>query len=327
MAFGEFLTHYFQQYIYWLAVIKNEQAIEKKTQKFSESYLQGSNTFFDIIIILLIRTLNKTSKFMRRIAILLFVFLSAVFYAQAQTDKVYFLNGDVLEVEIKKIGADQVEYVFPNETFSNAVNKSELEKIQFKSGRVQNFNKKKEAPKSLKRAIVKNKVAVLPIPFVKQGSSGIDSEQKARLAQSKMYSFLTKNLGKIHPRTVQTPRETNSLLRQAGVKITDLDQMSISELESYLGVEYIITGRIEYNLKVSSTSVETGGAKVKDNKVSGATVNTSSQNTEYNYTVYIDLYQNADNIYSKNRQPFFKYESSWADSFEYIIKRMPIYNR
>ncbi len=183
---------------------------------------------------------------MRKVTILVFLLVSTLVFAQEKTDKVYFLNGDVLEVEIKKIDTDKIEYVFPNESFSNTASKSKIQKIQFKSGRVQNFNKVKEAPKSLKKAIVKNKIAVLPIPFIKQADGSLDTEQKARLAQSKVYNFLVKRLGNIHPRTLQTPRETNSLLRKAGIKVADLDQMSMAEIESYLGVEYVITGRIDY---------------------------------------------------------------------------------
>ncbi len=268
---------------------------------------------------------------MKRIVILLFIFLSAVLYAQAQTDKVFFLNGDVLEVEIKKIDTDKIEYVFPNESFSNTASKSKIQKIQFKSGRVQNFNKVKEAPKSLKKAIVKNKIAILPIPFIKQADGSLDTEQKARLAQSKVYNFLVQHLGNIHPRTLQTPRQTNTLLRKAGIKIADLDQMSMDEIESFLGVEYVITGRIDYATEISKTSESVSGGKIDtdDDDIFGVggTVKTTSQDTKYKYTVYIDLYQNETNIYSKNREPFFEGKNSWEDSFEYILKRMPIYNK
>ncbi len=268
---------------------------------------------------------------MRKLIAVIAILWSVVAFAQTTTDKVYFLNGDVLEVEIKKIDTDKIEYVFPGESFSNTTNKSEIEKIQFKSGRVQNFNTPQEAPKSLKKAIVKNKVAVLPIPFIKQNDGSVDSDQKARLAQSKVYNFLMKKLGKIHPRTLQTPRQTNALLRKAGIKISDLDQMSMEEIESFLGVEYVITGRIDYATEVSKTSESASGGKIEvdddDAFAVGGTVKTTSQNTKYKYTVYIDLYQKEDNIYSKNREPFLDSKNSWEDSFEYILKRMPIYNR
>ncbi len=268
---------------------------------------------------------------MKKATILLLLFISAFVFAQEKTDKMYFLNGDILEVEIKKISTNEIEYVFPNESFSNTVSKNEVEKVQFKSGRIQNFNKIKEAPKSLKKAIVKNKIAVLPIPFIKQEDGSLDTEQKARLAQSKVYNFLTENLGKIHPRTLQTPRQTNTLLRKAGIKVADLDQMSMEEIQSFLGVEYVITGRIDYVTEVSQTSSSATGGKIDtdddDLTIVGGTVKTTSQDKNYKYTVYIDLYQNETNIYSKNREPFFEGKNSWQDSFEYILKRMPIYNR
>lgn len=269
---------------------------------------------------------------MKKATILLFLFVSVFIFAQEKTDKVYFLNGDTLEVLIKKIDTDKIEYVFPNENFSNTASKDKIEKIQFKSGRVQNFNKVKTATKSLKRKIVKNKIAVLPIPFIKQDDGSLDTEQKARLAQSKVYNFLVEHSGNIHPRTLQTPRETNSLLKKAGIKVADLDQMSMTEIQNFLGVEYVITGRIDYVTEVSKTSSSTTGGEIDaddddDITLIGSTVKTTSQNKNYKYTVYIDLYQDDTNVYSKNREPFFNEKNSWQDSFEYILKRMPIYNR
>lgn len=251
---------------------------------------------------------------------------------QEPYDQVYFLNGDVLEAEIKKIDTDHIEYIFPKETFLNIVKKEEIENIVYKSGRVQHFNKRKEAPIILRRPIEKNKIAILPIPFIRQDDGFIESDQKARLAQAKVFNFLTEELGRIYPRTLQTPRETNSILKKTGVKLEDLDQLPIQEIQSYLGVEYIITGRIDYVTNVRQTKISSSSGKIQrrnddDYRVNDQTVDTIDEDIGYDYTVYIDVYENEVNIYSKNRVPFFGFKNSWEDSFEYIMKRMPIFNR
>ncbi|WP_103068249.1 hypothetical protein [Aquimarina sediminis] len=278
---------------------------------------------------------------MKKYIILLFVALVGynsysqeilINHQENKYDKVFFLNGDVLDVLIRKISTDRVEYIFPNEDFLNTARKSELEKIRFKNGRIQNFNKAKENLIPLKRSIEKNKIAILPIPFIKQEDGSLDPSQKARLAQSKVFNFLTENLGNIYPRTLQTPRETNTILKAAGIKLQDLDQISIEEIENYLGVEYIITGRIDYVITHNQSTTTTTDGKInekneKEIKVNESTTDYTYEQIKYSYTVYIDLYEHDINIYSKNREPWFTYKNSWEDSFEFILKRMPIYNR
>lgn len=56
----------------------------------------------------------------------------------AQTDTI-FTNNDKIPCSVKKVTTDAVEYVYPGEEIINTVYKNTIQKIVFKSGRVQTF--------------------------------------------------------------------------------------------------------------------------------------------------------------------------------------------
>ncbi len=257
---------------------------------------------------------------MKKFIFILFVLFSAIAYAQEEKklDQIFFVNGDVLNVEIKKIGNNNVEYVLPETTFLNTINQHRILKIRFRDGQEQHFNKLQYAPKLSKREIVKNKIAILPISFIWAEDGSVDSPEKARIAQRKVYNYLKGRLDKIEPRILQTPQETNVLLRKSGIQLSDLNQIPIQDLQSCLGVEYILFGNVEYvTQKYQETEFEI------DERTSEGVI---SEKTAYHYTVFIDLYKNEKNIYSKTRRPLHQLKNSWLICFEYLLKRMPIYD-
>ena len=198
---------------------------------------------------------------------------------------------------------------------------------------MQHFNEVKVPVKIAYKEIERNMIAVLPVAFVNQEDGAGTTDQKARLAQAKVINFLEEKLSNIRPRRVQSGRETNSLLKKAGIKVTDLDEITTEELQRILGVQYLLIGKVDYILqkKIVSNTYDYGKTK-KDKNKDEKKYNDSSHSSEkevtnYDYTVYIDLYDNDVNIYSVNREPFFNLKNSWQDSFEYLLKRMPLYRR
>ena len=73
---------------------------------------------------------------MNKIITLLFLMIS--FGAFAQLDTIY-TNSNKIPCTVKKITPDAVEYVYPDEEIINSVYKNSIQKIVFKSGRVQIF--------------------------------------------------------------------------------------------------------------------------------------------------------------------------------------------
>lgn len=64
---------------------------------------------------------------------------SATLTAQSASDTIYFKNGEKLGCIVSRVSPTEIEYSYPNETLVNVERKVSVEKIHFKSGRVQSF--------------------------------------------------------------------------------------------------------------------------------------------------------------------------------------------
>lgn len=67
-----------------------------------------------------------------------FIILAFSFNSFAQTDTLY-LNNQKIACSVKEVTQDGVKYSYPNEDLVNTVYKNSVQKIVFKSGRVQSF--------------------------------------------------------------------------------------------------------------------------------------------------------------------------------------------
>lgn len=81
---------------------------------------------------------------MRYVLLLLMFFLTLSVQAQ---DKVILRNGDTLNVEVKKVGTNSIEYSFPNEELVTEKSKNEIASIIYASGRKEEFNQGIVVPK------------------------------------------------------------------------------------------------------------------------------------------------------------------------------------
>jgi len=266
------------------------------------------------------------------------------FTAAAQNnkvDKVYLNDGSVLEVNVKKVGGDAIEYTYPNETAQNEERTANIRTIVFASGRVQQFNTGNGAtaatgapvPASTTiayRDIQPNTMAILPVAFYDKATGKL-WEDHSKLAQSRIYDFFEDDLSKIAPLTLQDTRNTNAFLRKANIDYAQLDEQPVEDLEKILGTEYLVLSKVTCEVKSSSTLNETsyGGTEKKGNKEVGA-VHTSSRVNEdktFYYVVVLEIYKGGQKIYNETRKPFLNMEDSWKDAMEYMLKRAPVYSR
>lgn len=266
--------------------------------------------------------------------LVLFVLLgSLTLHAQEKLDKIIKKNYDIIDCKISKMSDQTVEYSLPNETLVISLDVSQIAKIDFASGRSQVFNA--DTPNTAAASspepsgvIKPNTIAVLPVPFVNSENLS-NSEEMAKFAQNDIYNKLLDKSSNILPLTVQDLRVTNSLLRKAGIDYKNVDETPIEELHKILGADHIIAAKVSYTETQNQTSstYNTGNAKVDNNKVKGRSVSTSNTNTQlvFNYHVYFDLYKSNTKIYTKSREPVFKTKDSWMDSVSYLLKRSPIY--
>lgn len=265
------------------------------------------------------------------------LFVTTLFAQTKKLDKIIKKDYEVIECTIIKETDAVVEYTLPNETMTISLDISKIARIDLASGRTQTFNdvEHKEAPpastnNSIGAVLKPNTIAVLPVPYI-NSENLTNSEEMAKFAQNDIYTKLIDKASNIYPLTVQDLRDTNSLLRKAGLDYKNIDEVSIDELQKILGVDNIIAAKVSYTIGENQTSntYSTGNAKVKDDNKKLTTNNYSTSSTQtqlmYNYHVYFDMYKNGTKIYTQSREPIFKLKDSWMDSVSYLLKRSPIY--
>ena len=75
---------------------------------------------------------------MKYLLLLLILNLSISGFSQA-VDSIFTMDGKVLPVKVTEITDSNVKYKYPGEDFSNTISKSTVQKIKFRSGRIQEF--------------------------------------------------------------------------------------------------------------------------------------------------------------------------------------------
>ena len=263
-------------------------------------------------------------------------FITVTFAQSKKLDKIIKKDYEVIECTITKMSDTTVEYSLPNETMITSLEVSKIAKIDFASGRTQTFDVSETASQtqtvnsvSSPAALKANTIAVLPVPYVNSENLS-NSEEMAKFAQSDIYNKHLDKLSNIFPLTVQDLRDTNSLLRKAGLDYKNIDEASIDELQKILGVDNIIAAKVSYNIGQNQTAntYSAGTVQAKSNtKVTDQNFSTTNTSTDliYNFHVYFDLYKNGSKIYTQSREPVLKSKDSWMDSVSYLLKRSTIY--
>jgi len=82
--------------------------------------------------------MNNLSKLAKALLFTFILFTVAVSVCHAQMDTVY-LNNQKIACSVKEITPDAIKYTYPGEDVLNSVYKNTVQKIVFKSGRVQTF--------------------------------------------------------------------------------------------------------------------------------------------------------------------------------------------
>jgi hypothetical protein len=285
------------------------------------------------------------------LSIVLVIITNNLIAQKTKLDNIIKNDYAILEVNIIKISDSEVEFTFPNETLKINLSIAEVAKIIFRNGRVQEFNNEDNLGFEIqqnneenkidvqeRQALLKNKVtikentiAILPIPFVNTETLASSSEM-AKFAQNDLYSKLIENSANLFPLTSQDLRETNSLLKKAGIDYSNIDEVLIEDLQNILGVDHIIASKVSYVITVNETNMGYGNTTLKKksdtkSKVDDFSISTTSENKKFDFTVYFDIYKNGTKVFTQTRQPFFNQKDSWKDSIEYLLKRCPIYKK
>jgi hypothetical protein len=275
-----------------------------------------------------------------RISIFTFIWTLTCFHDLFAQDKITLTSGEIKEGKVTGISETIVKLRYPGEDFDYELDKRNVAKIQFASGRVDNFATNTSAGSNNQGADLPkggpdshNKIAVLPFTFI-TNEPGMSTESMGNLTQNSTANFVKKEYGEL---TLQDPMVTNSIFGKNNVNRENIASFSPSEIAQMLGVEFLIYGTVNIINKGSSTyNSAVGTYKEKESKnyqsnsdnrkTTGVAVSTGSSTTTVNYDTTVDFRlfnDRGDNLYSESRHAFGTSIDAYKGSIEYMARRTP----
>ena len=257
---------------------------------------------------------------------------------QAQSDIILKLNGDEMKGKVLKINSTDLQFIYQNETVVYTVNKAEIAKITFASGRVEFFNKVDNNSKS-NLEVHHNKVAVLPFAYIKDQES--NNATMTKKIQQETYSIFKKKAINLK---FQDPSTTNTLLAKAGIRNNNIEGYTMGEICNILGVEYVIQGLVSIE-KTSVSNYSTTTSKTKTDKAhfdkkghlvgdvwnnNGTTNSNSYSSSTQNYStnVTINVYNDkGDNLFNKDHSSFWQTPDAYKITLDFLARKTPIFKK
>ncbi len=268
------------------------------------------------------------------------IFSCSIICAQESFDSVYMKSGEISVGKVKAINDEGISFTYKGETLEYNLNKADLNKIVFASGRVQSFTNPAPVTNTIVTANIKtdsadanhhNKVAVLPFGFLSLSQQ--NSTEWGYQVQEDCYTYL----GKATTFTLQDLSTTNALLGNAGISFDNIRTFTNQQICNILGVEYIIRGKVTTNA-VSLTSSNNAtynektknGTDKKDNntKTTGSVYSSTSTQQNYKTSVLMEIYKdNGDKVFGQNRDSFWSTLDAYKSTIQYLLKKSPLYNK
>jgi hypothetical protein len=262
-----------------------------------------------------------------------FGFLVCFLVAQfgfAQTppaDKVVMLSGEEKIGKVTEIGDTFIKFVHSGETLTYTLKKSDINKIQFASGRIEFITQ--AAPSATDAASNgmqdhHNVVAILPFTYI--GSGGSRDEKMSIKAQGDCFNILKKESTQL---ILQDPITTNALLIKGGVTGANITGFTPNDLAQLLGAEYVIYCTVTINQRGSTTTgTNYFNAKTNGNKTSGFGLGSSSSTANFNTNVDMKIYTDqGQNVFAQSHNSFWPTENAYESTLKYLIKRTPLYHK
>jgi hypothetical protein len=261
------------------------------------------------------------------ILLVLVIDLTNSAYAQnPPADKMVMITGEEKLGKVTEIGDTYVKFIHANETLVYTLQKKDINKIQFSSGRVEFITEAKPAGEEGGTGLQAhhNLVAVIPFTYIQRGGSR--DEKLGLKVQSDCYNVLKKYASQF---TLQDPMTTNALLVKNNITSESIIGFTPIELAHILGVEYIILGTVTVNEKgVTTSSGSYYEEKNKGKKSTGIILGSSSTTVEFSTAVDMKIYSDqGQNIFAQSHDSFWQTEDAYQITLQYLIKRSPLYNK
>ncbi|MBM1107935.1 hypothetical protein JQC67_17400 [Aurantibacter crassamenti] len=271
-----------------------------------------------------------------RLTLLILTFIIGLIFksnAQNASDQIFMSNGETIAATVKKVEPNTVTYSYIGENLENIVDKSEILKIIFKSGREQMFtqllaNNARDANFEYPN-MLENEGAVLPFEFVLDGSHNNEEGKEAQ----KFYYDNVMRKPERNTINYQDVEITRKRLRKAGLKDwEDMQDIDMKEIAKIVGAGIIITGKIIVDYR-STTSSTSGSSTTKvDTKKKKIKTYSSDYNTsmdEFDTKVIFRIYdKNGNKIIDQTRRPFLaSTKDHYVTALNYLMKRTPYYQK
>ena len=243
-------------------------------------------------------------------------------------DKIVMVSGEVKMGKVTGMSDDEVQFVHDKETLTYTFPKSKISKIEFgASGRIEVYNQVQTASTvSPNLSDHHNKIAILPFAYVRDGRQLMNDINETKL-QQEFFNLMQGHVGSLN---IQAPQTTNALLAKNGVTDETFNNYMIPEIANMLGVEYVVRGILTVNEQGSTTytsnySTYESKSKGKSTGYSGTSSSSTLQfNTIVDMTVYND---HGDALFAQTKESFWPTEDAYQQTFPYLLKRMPIYQK
>jgi len=252
-----------------------------------------------------------------------------VFSQDNGLDKIVMLDGEERVGNVTAISDEEIKFKYKGENLEYSISSSQINKIQFASGRIQvvnntNTSKSDGSDANGKMQDHHNKVAVLPFSYIGQG--GTRDEKMGKKVQSECYNLLLKNASQFN---IQDPITTNANMIKHGIREDNIEGFTPGELANILECEYIVIGTVTLNTEGAYSG---GGTyysqKTSGNKTSGYTGGGSTTKTDYGTDVDLKIYSDQGlNIFSKSHTSVWSSEDAYKITLQYLIKRCPLYRK
>lgn len=277
------------------------------------------------------------------INLLVAVILCFTISAQSEKqDVILKTNGEELKGKVTEVSDSEIKFIYLGETAVYVIKKSDIQKITYASGRVENISAPSSSPQNtpantttdkksipvVNEADTRNKVAVLPFAFLKQNEDAGDAVTYK--VQEDAFDYLSKHAGVY---SYIDPRTTNALLMKAGINKSNIMGYTMNEVCSILGVEYLVMGTITQTKAATTTSGSNNTTVKTDTKDSNkGTVSGSSSSSSYDYygvTVAVQIFNNKNTqVFSdSHKRAFNSTTADYLDPLHYVLKRSPLYQK
>ena len=185
-----------------------------------------------------------------------------------------------------------------------------------------------QAPDKYRAVNAENKVAILPIVYVGEGSAVKMDEMRYRL-QNMAYIFLQESAVEYK---FQSPAETNALLLKKGINESNFREFTPKELATILEVEYVLTGMVNQEAIGVHSVGNTVNHYSNNNKGNN---NTRRHTTEHFQTredistsIDLSIYNDkGEVIFSKSRHSIWSSVNAYSNAMEFLLKKSPLYKR